>query len=337
LDPERDRSAGRRVRVALEEEIEENVQVIARSDLDALDARIRTLLPEEYRDSYEEVQPTPMRSAGLKYDADGQVAWDQIWGGFCDLAMAGGPPHKGALLEPGTAAEIDAQFSRYDEVAEEICRGIRMATGLRAYVAPDPGWVCVTCHGDAMAGWLMRAIVMENVAARRRGSILELPAAPHFRLDKEIKNVITVVAKTSHYWLGHVPDEQQRAIGDLFNTMAGESPLIEPDPSSERAATRATAATTMAARIHGSTGLAQSNRRYDGWLGVECGSVRLAIWLMRALVATNVLSRREGTVLFVPVNPATDPRGAIVADAVARVYASEKSRRSVRPSAPPRR
>ena len=32
--------------------------------------------------------------------------------------------------------------------------------------------------------------------------------------------------------------------------------------------------------------------------------------MMRALVASNVLARREGTVLFVPVNPAADPTAA---------------------------
>jgi sirohydrochlorin cobaltochelatase len=283
--------------------------------LERLDARIKTLLPEEYRDSYDEVQPTPMRSAGLKYDAEGQVAWDQIWGSFCDLAMAGGPPHKGALLEPGTEAEINAQFSRYDEVAEEICRGIRMATGLRAYVSPTPGWISVTCHGDAMAGWLMRAIVMENVAARRRGAILELPAAPHFRLEKEIKNVVTVMAKTCHYWLGHVPHDQQQDIAALFVTMAAESPLIEPDRSSDRSAAEA-----VASLIQRDTGLPGSDRRYAGWVGVECPSVRAAVWMMRTLVASNILSRREESVLFVPVNAETDPRGTIVAGAVERVY-----------------
>ena len=284
------------------------------SALEALDARIRTLLPEAYQDSYEAVEPKPMRSAGLKYDADGQVAWDQIWGSFCDLAMAGGPPHKGALLESGLEADINAQFGRYDEVAEEICRGITLVTGLRAYVAPEPGWVSVTCAGDAMAGWLMRAIVMENVAARRRGAILELPAAPHFRLEKEIKNVITVMAKTCHYWVGHIPHDQQQAIAELFHTMARESPLIEPDLSAGLKTRRYdSTAATIAALIHRDTGLHRSNHHYAGWLGVECPSVRCAVWMMRALVATNVLSRREGTTLFVPVNAATDPRGTIVA------------------------
>ena len=293
---------------------------------EVLDSRLKTLLPTEYQETYEQIEPKPMRSAGLKYDADGQVAWDQIWGSFCDLAMAGGPPHKGRLLEPGTQADIDAAFDRYDEVADEICRGIRMVTGLRAYVAPDPGWICVTCHGDAMAGWLVRAIAMENVAVRRRGAILELPVAPHFSLEKEIKNVITVIAKTCHYWLGHMPEEQRRAIGDLFNVMATESPLIEPDLSSADSTKSRDLASRLAEQIHRATGLQPSPKRYLGWLGVECPSVRFAVWMMRALVASNVLARREGTVLFVPVNPSTDPRGAFVADAVVRTHQCASAR-----------
>ena len=287
---------------------------------EVLDSRLKTLLPTEYQETYEQIEPKPMRSAGLKYDADGQVAWDQIWGSFCDLAMAGGPPHKGQLLEPGQQADIDAAFDRYDEVADEICRGIRMVTGLRAYVAPDPGWICVTCHGDAMAGWLVRAIAMENVAVRRRGAILELPVSPHFRLEREIKNVITVIAKTCHYWMGHIPEDQQRAIGDLFNTMEAESPLIEPDLTSAESARSHQLATRLAEQIQRATGLEPSSQRYSGWLGIECPSVRFAVWMMRALVASNVLSRREGTVLFVPINTRTDPRGTVVSATVSRTY-----------------
>jgi sirohydrochlorin cobaltochelatase len=294
--------------------------------LEALDARLNTLLPETYRDVYDEVQPISMGSAALKYDADGQVAWDQIWGSFCDLAMAGGPPHKGTLLEPGTEAEIDAQFGRYDEVSEEICRGIKLVSGLRAYAAPAPGWVCVTCLGDGMAGWLARAIVMENVAARRRGAILELPAAPHFRLEKEIKNVITSFAKTCHYWVGHIPHDQQQAIAELLVKMERESRFVEPDLSSANATSGRALAATIAALIHRDTGLQTSNLQYAGWLGVECPRVRVAVWMMRALVASNVLSRREGTVLFVPVNAVTDPGGTIVAKAVGRIHRCASAR-----------
>ena len=138
-----------------------------------LDRRIRTLLPEQYQDSYETLQPTPMRSAGLKYAADGRVAWDEMWGSFCDLALAGGPPHKGRLLGPGLEADIDADFDRYDEAAEEICRGIRLVTGLRAYVSPDPGCTIPRRARDvsraaANAGVLLRALSTKarRVAAR---------------------------------------------------------------------------------------------------------------------------------------------------------------------------
>jgi sirohydrochlorin cobaltochelatase len=175
-----------------------------RTALETLDTSLKTILPEEYQDSYEDLQPVPMGSAGLKYDADGQVAWNEIWASFCDLAMAGGPPHKGTLLEPGLRADIDAQPDRYAQVAAELCRGVTMVTGLPAAPAPAPGWIRVSCLTERMAAWLLRAIVMENVAARAEGMALDLPAAPDFRLEKEIKNVVTVIAKTCHYWMGHI-------------------------------------------------------------------------------------------------------------------------------------
>jgi hypothetical protein len=68
--------------------------------------------------------------------------------------------------------------------------------------------------------------------------------------------------------------------------------------------------------INRETGLTRSNRQYAGWLGVECPSIGAAIWMMRALVASNVLSRREETTLFVPVNPVQDPNGDRVVAAV---------------------
>ena len=291
-----------------------------------LDERLKTLLPAEYHESYESMQPKAMGSAGMRYQMDGRVAWDAMWGSFCDLAMAGGPPHKGKLLEPGSEDDINADFDRYDQVVEEICRGIRMVTRLRAYPSPTPGWVSITCRSDAMAEWLLRAIAMENVSARRSGSVLELPAAPHFRLEKEIKNVITVIAKTCHYWVGHMPLEQQQAIGDLFQTLAAESPLVTPDDSEETGAARRTLARRLAGDIQKRTGLQCATEAQAGWLGVQCSDVRSAVWMMRALVASNVLSRREESTLFVPVNPSVDPRGDIVATAVAHVHEQARAR-----------
>ena len=42
--------------------------------------------------------------------------------------------------------------------------------------------------------------------------------------------------------------------------------------------------------------------------------------MMRALVVHNVLARREGLSLFVPVNPASDPDGDRVASLLVRVW-----------------
>ena len=202
-----------------------------------------------YRSSYETMQPVPMGSAALKYAADGRVAWDQIWESFCDLAMAGGPPHKGALLEPGSLADIEAEPGRYQEATDEICRGVTLVTDLQAVVSSAPGWVRVRCYSDTMADWLLRAITMENVAVRRSGDAIDLPASPAFRLEKEIKNVITVIAKTSHYWLGHMPSSQKRAIADLFAALAAESPLIEPSRSETNTNADARSRTALAEHI----------------------------------------------------------------------------------------
>ena len=42
--------------------------------------------------------------------------------------------------------------------------------------------------------------------------------------------------------------------------------------------------------------------------------------MMRAMVASNVLARREGTTLFVPINPVTDPDGDTVVRSLTRLH-----------------
>lgn len=286
--------------------------------LDALEFRLRTILPDAYRDSYEKVEPTPMRSAGLKFDSDGKVAWNEIWGSFCDLAMAGGPPHKGALLQPGTAAEIAAHPGRYDEVVEEICRGITLATDLPAAPSREAGWVRVSCYSETMAAWLLRAIVMENVCVDASGRQLDLPASPAYRLEKEIKNVVTVIAKTNHYWMSHMARTRKEDIAVLFDAMSKAMPLAQPARPSEGADDiYARAVTSASAAWPEAIGCPVAGRAYHGWLGVACPDVHVAIWLMRALVASNVLARREETILFLPVNPADT--ADVVAGRLARV------------------
>ena len=139
----------------------------------------------------------------MRYNANGQVAWDEMWTDFCDLALAGGPPHRDAMLEPAAPEEALAAPDDFARVVAEIERGLLLVTGLPTVRSTSPGWVGLQCTGEEMARWLRRAIEIENVRVRRDGIVLYLPAGPYFGADKEIKNVVTVVAKTHHYWMEH--------------------------------------------------------------------------------------------------------------------------------------
>jgi hypothetical protein len=173
-----------------------------------------------------------------------------------------------------------------------------------------------------MAAWLLRTIVMENVAVRADGTTLHLPAGPSYRLHKEVKNVITVIAKTAHYWVGHMSVMHRQIVADLIDAMTDESPLVAPayDTDQLNAPAHEALAAHTAHTIQRETGLARSSHRLRDWLGLECGAVRAAVWIMRMLAAANVLARREGTVLFVPVNPRVDPEGEIVSDSIVLLH-----------------
>lgn len=300
-------------------------------DYELLEARLKTLLPEAYQDSYEDVQPVSMGSAGLKFGRDGRVAWDEIWGSFCDLAMAGGPPHRGALLEAATRADIDLDPGRYRQVVDELCRGVEMVTGLAAEPSLIDGWIHVDCPSTSMAEWLVRAVNIENVSAHVDGMVLHLPAGPRFRLEKEIKNVITSIAKTCHYWLGHTSVAQHRAIADLIKIMESESALIQAPFSTRNTRTAAfeKLRDTIAEKIHSQTGRQATAREYHGWLGINCLNVRAAIWMMRVMVASNVLCRREGNFIYVPVNPSSDRNGDRIAGLLVRAHRVARAQRLI--------
>lgn len=293
-------------------------QLTTSAAIQEAEERLRTLLPSVYRDRTDEVQPVSMGSASLVFDMDGNVAWDRMWGSFCDLAMAGGPPHKGKLLEPGTPDSILAEPTHYAEVCDEIVRGIRLASRLQA--APSsPGWVRVQCPNHTMAEWLLRAITMENVSVRLEQSAILLPVGPAFRVEKEIKNVITVIAKSTHYWSGHLIRLQQIGIANLFDQLDNEAPLLQPSWASDTE--NKDARERIQRALEDATGLRTTNHSYVKWIGVGCGSVSSAIITMRRLVASNILCRREETTIFLPINPAADPHGARLARSTAELVA----------------
>jgi sirohydrochlorin cobaltochelatase len=137
----------------------------------------------------------------MVYNDDQSVAWEQMWDSFCELASAGGPPHRGTYLAAPTG--VDPSSPGYRMAVAEIVRGIRLVSGLAAQAA-EPGWIAVECGQVSKARWLSEQIVQENVAAFYRGSQLFVPVGEHFTLKGEIKNVITVIAKTTHYWQEHL-------------------------------------------------------------------------------------------------------------------------------------
>lgn len=148
-------------------------------------------------------QAAPMAAAPLRFAADGTVSWGDMWESFCALPQVGGPSHRGVddFLAAGEGGDMTSVGYRF--AVAEIGRGIAAVSGLEA-TAAAPGWLAVRCDSARMARWLAEAIVRENVAARAEGVRLLVPVGEDFRLPGEIKSVITVVAKTTHYWREHL-------------------------------------------------------------------------------------------------------------------------------------
>jgi sirohydrochlorin cobaltochelatase len=162
-------------------------------------ARIRELAPPP-------TAPGPMSSAPFVWRDDGRPDWGAMWTTFCDLALYGGPPQRGpgwALRAPEAGAP---RASSSGEMLAEMQRGIRETTGLEAEPG-DPGWIEIACESPRMAAWLCAAIILENVDARLDGARLKLPAGPDFLLEDQVRSLITVVAKTHHYWREHLRSE----------------------------------------------------------------------------------------------------------------------------------
>ena len=264
--------------------------------LEALDAKINAILPPRYIGCFEDVPSSSMGSASLKYDKNGKVAWDAIWTTFCHLALAGGPPHRGKFLSAVSAREAVAHPTEQAAVMAEIKRAIKLICILDVIEEAPPGWVAIRCRDEDMAAWMVRAIVAENVIAKHTGEVLFVPAGPHFRIEKEIKNVVVCVAKSCHYLLDHVePESRPRGFGsELIQPPSPEQ--IELDQSQYQSVLD-----EFAKQLARELGMPTIESTALGWIGIQCLHEEMAVWMQRAVVVENVLARREGEVLFVPV------------------------------------
>jgi sirohydrochlorin cobaltochelatase len=141
-----------------------------------------------------------MSSAPFVWQVDGRPDWGAMWTTFCDLALYGGPPQRG----PASALRLTADGGDSDRaMLAEMRRGVWETTGLYAE-STGPGRLAVTCASPAMAEWMGAAIALENVEVRVDDDRLVLPAGPDYRLEDEVKSIVTVVAKTHHYWQAHL-------------------------------------------------------------------------------------------------------------------------------------
>ncbi len=143
-----------------------------------------------------------MGAAQLRYRPDGTVDWGVMWQDFCELALTGGPPVR---QSPLTAVDTDIDAVMVADIRAEIARGIAETTGLPVVDMAQPGWIGFRCDDERMAVWIAAALIIENISARFQGQVVYVPTGSSWRLKYEIKNVITAVAKTCHYWQAHRP------------------------------------------------------------------------------------------------------------------------------------
>ncbi|MCA0350489.1 MAG: hypothetical protein LCH85_00705 [Chloroflexi bacterium] len=153
----------------------------------------------------------PMAAAPIKYREDGEVDWANMWETFCDLALEGGPAHRGADASIPIQINANPQHPNYLQVYAELCRGIYEVSGLSAHIGENPEWLAIECPIVGQAQWLAGAINQEHVAAQATGQQLLVPIHQDFSLKSEIKSVITVVAKTTHYWTEHLPQSVKQS------------------------------------------------------------------------------------------------------------------------------
>ena len=98
----------------------------------AVELRIRTLLPEQYQYTYEAIQPTPGRSAGLEDDSDGNDAWARRWGSVCEQGVLVERERGNAagLIVSGWMADVGSRRGNVGEQRAQVDRWRRkLSTG----------------------------------------------------------------------------------------------------------------------------------------------------------------------------------------------------------------
>jgi sirohydrochlorin cobaltochelatase len=285
------------------------------AELQQLETRINALLPPRYVGCFEAVSPASMGSAKLRYDSQGRVVWGEIWTTFCHLALAGGPPHRGRFLPAVAEEEIASEPQAYQAMVAELQRALGLCVELPILEDVPSGWIGLQCESPAIAAWLVRAIIAENVMARHEDAVLLVPVGPSFRVEKELKNVVVAVAKSCHYLFDHLEPELMPS--------GVATRLVRPPLPEEIAVDRHRyheAATMLQQHIQQTTGMTTRLGESPGWVGCDCGDDESAVWLLRAVATADILVRREEAVLYLPVDVSHTKAIEKIAQAVGSAY-----------------
>ncbi|MGE3984917.1 MAG: hypothetical protein AB7G38_12150, partial [Dehalococcoidia bacterium] len=164
------------------------------------------------KDGIEYVKPLPpqpepeviVEAGEFVRGEDGRPDWRSMTAGGGDLALYGGAPVRSNdnpldVPEP----EDEATPAATTESVLELKRGIWEATGLFGEPAQD-SWLALTCQSRKMAAWMCAAIILENIEARCDEERLYVPAAAHFEVEGEVRDIIAVLAKVHQYWAASI-------------------------------------------------------------------------------------------------------------------------------------
>ena len=145
------------------------------------------------------------RRCALQFRDDGRPDWSDDVAGVLRAGAVrrpAAPRHDGRSRHRPEPVETR---SFVDEMIEEIGRGIEETTGLIARRRREAG--CASVRLQAHGRVDVRDHLLENVDARIEDEVLYVPGDAGFDLKDQVKSVITVVAKTHHYWQEHIANE----------------------------------------------------------------------------------------------------------------------------------
>jgi sirohydrochlorin cobaltochelatase len=80
-----------------------------------------------------------------------------------------------SLIQPLLPHELADMTELYEQSANRLQSSIEESTGMKTLCSDLPGWVGMDCGQEETAVWLLRAIAVENILARRENATLFVP------------------------------------------------------------------------------------------------------------------------------------------------------------------